>query len=395
MVCACCRPPGDPERDGLVARLAEGMDWSQVAQLAGHHRVEALVWASLARARVEPPPPVAGALRRRAGEIAHQGLLQAAESARLQAVLARAGVLNLLLKGAALDRLAWGRIGLKQAWDIDLLVDPGDVAEAATALAGEGYLMTVPGALDERGWGLWVAHAKESAWTHPVTGLVVELHWRLADAAGLIPGLGVRSPSRLVPLARSSDRAVRTFAAEETFAYLCVHGAAHGWSRLKWLADVGAILGPLAMGERLELHAAAVALGAGRSSAVALGLCDRLLGQAAPPAALDAARRDWRTRALVRLALLAMAAGGDRDISERPLVRDAITLSQILVPQGRGAAWAELRRLWFGLDDRLRLRLPGALGALYHFTRLPSLAWRRLVRPGQTPGAATMFRRGP
>jgi hypothetical protein len=397
LACACCRAPGDPDRDELVRRLAAETSWSAVEALAGRHRIEGLVFAALRRAGVEPPAPFGARLRDRAAAIAAAGLRQAAESVRLQAAFDAAGVANLLIKGVAVEVLAWGRIGVKQAWDIDVLVEEGDIDRAGAVLAGLGYALARPAGLDAEGWRLWIAQAKEAEWVHRLTGEVVELHWRLTDAATLLPGLNARSPARATPLAAGSPATIRTLGAEETFAYLCVHGASHAWIRLKWLADVDALLAPLSPAERLDLHRRAIDLGAGRCTAVAMMLCRRLFDLALPAALVEDIGRDRRTRALAALAMAAMRAGGSGDIAERPLLGDAILLSQLLFADGAGFLGAELRRQWTSLDDRLRLRLPPALAPLYPLARVPLWMWRRLRprigRPGQTRERALMVRK--
>ena len=55
--------------------------------------------------------------------------------------------------------------------------------------------------------------------------------------------------SRVVPLA--GTRGLRTLGEEDLFAYLCMHGALHWWHRLKWLADINALLGAQNDVERL------------------------------------------------------------------------------------------------------------------------------------------------
>jgi hypothetical protein len=379
-------------RDALVRDLAGGLDWGALVDVAGRHRIEGLVFTALRRAGVTPPPPFAERLGERAAAIARRGLQQAAESVRLQRVLDAAGAPNLIVKGVALDALAWGRLGLKQAWDIDILVDPGDVETAAAVLARQGYAVAKPKGLDEEGWRLWVAHAKEGEWVHGLTGAVVELHWRLTDAATLLPGLTARSPGRTLAVAPGSPLTVRTLPAPETFAYLCVHGTSHAWSRLKWLADVGALVAQLETSERLELHRAAVALGAGRCSAVTMALCARLLQIPLPPALADEIRGDWRTRALVALAMEAVRGGGSRDIADRRLLGDAILLSRLLFADGAAFLKAEFGRLWPSLDDRLTLRLPPSLDVVYALARLPLWGWRRIGRAGQTGPVARMLR---
>jgi hypothetical protein len=367
------------------------VDWAFVGALAARHRVEGLMVEALGRAGVSARSPAMDDLRARAVSGARLALCQAVETVRLQGALDRAGIGNLIVKGVVLDMVAWRRLGLKQSWDIDLLVEGHDARRAAKILSDEGYVLTSPDKLDDdESWGLWLAHAKECGLVHPQTGLVVELHWRLADPA-LLPTLGPGSPHRWVAL--SKTLAVRTLAAEETFAHLCVHGASHAWSRLKWLADLAAIVAPLEPHQRLTLHRRAIALGGGRCSAVALALCDRLLGVELPVELARAVRRDPRTRALVALAQQTIQ--GVREVSERPLAGDRILLSHLLFADDTGFLRGELRRQWTSLHDRRRLRLPQRLHVLYHIARIPLWAWRRLTHAGQHPGAAPMLRQKP
>ena len=52
---------------------------------------------------------------------------------------ASAGVALLFLKGLTVGKLAYGNAMLKMGWDIDLLVDPDQLVEAAGLLEARGY----------------------------------------------------------------------------------------------------------------------------------------------------------------------------------------------------------------------------------------------------------------
>ena len=239
LAAACCRWPRSEATRAAVRAAAVGVDWRTFGTLIGRHRIEGLAHAALADAEVRVGSPLAESLPRTAPESTVGARRRAAESARLQAALDAAGLANLVLKGAALDGLAWGRIGLKRAWDIDLLVNPEDAPRARTELERHGYDLADPAGADQTAFATWVALSKESAFVRRSDGSVAELHWRLVDADGLLPALSARGPTRDVAL--GAGLTIRTFAPEAHFAYLCVHGASHAWSRLKWLADLGAL----------------------------------------------------------------------------------------------------------------------------------------------------------
>ena len=308
-----------------------------------------------------------------------EGLRLAAETGRLQSALDVAGIANLVLKGATLDVLAWGRVGLKRAWDIDLLVTPDDARRARLVLEGLGYDLRDPADASDTAFGAWVALAKECVFRHRQSGVVVELHWRLADAATLLPGISARSPAQSVRL--SQGLALRTLARDELFAYLCVHGASHAWSRLKWIADLGALLALEDEAGRAELYRRSRGLGAGNCSAAALRLCEALFGTPPPAALIPEIRSNSKARKLAALAMDALSHGsGAAEIDTRPLFRDRILLSHFLFVDGWRFWLAEWRRQGVSIDDHIRLRLPRWLSFLYGPIRAPLWLWRRIAR---------------
>lgn len=380
---ACVWPPSEA-RDEAVRRAARvDIDWPTFRCVAARHRVEGLAWRALARAEVSLPGDVADSLRARAGAIARESLLLAAEAARLQGVLDAAGVANLALKGASLDILAYGALGLKDAWDIDLLVAPPSAQPAAEALLAAGYDLAGPAGLILADFAAWTSLAKECLFIHRESGVNVELHWRAVDGAGLLPDLSATSPHQVVVL--SPALSLRTLAQGELFAYLCVHGASHGWSRLKWLADLAALVSREdALG--LEgLYRRSLGMGAGCCPAQALLLCRRLLSLTLPASLARELPGDIKIRWLEAGALRALTGGGQREIRERPGAGEAIALSHLLFANGWAYRWAEFRRQWIGVHDRRRLRLPAGLHGLYGIIRAPSWIWRRLL-----PSAAAM-----
>jgi hypothetical protein len=378
LVAACCVWPPSPERDFAVVAAASGaIDWPLAARIACRQRVEGLVQASLARAKVKLPAGVVEALAGRARDIARRALAQGAESLRLQGLLADSQIASLVLKGAATEVLAYGELGRKDAWDIDLLVSPVDVARATQVLHAAGYEIVQPRNLSADQFTLYVALARECEFFDLRSGLTVELHWSLADGPVLLPEISVGSPSQTVAL--SHDRRLRTLARPELFAYLCVHGAMHGWSRLKWLADLAALLGKENPQSLEQLYRRSLGFGVGLCSAQALLLCRRLLDT---PIAPDLAAEleglpgaSW----LVSAALDTMAGGGAREVDSRPFVTARILLMQlVLCGSWRGAA-SQMRYRAVSVHDRVVTPLPKGLEFLYPFVRAPLWLWRRLA----------------
>lgn len=354
------------------------MDWKRVARIARRQRVQGLVHAGLSRTAIARPTEIPESLAEAARNIARRGLVQAVESGRLQSLLDAARIPNLVLKGAAVEMLAYGRLGRKDAWDIDLLVSPADVESARKVLKDAGYALVQPENLSAAQFRTFIQLARECEFSHRQNGITVELHWGLADGPTLLPGMSVASSAQLVTV--TDTLRLRTLAPEELFAYLCVHGAMHGWSRLKWLADLAALVAAESPEMVEQLYRRSRALGAGLCSAQALLLCERLLSASIPPALLDELRRSRRAAWLVRIALKTMIGGVERELEARPFASTRILLAQFVLCGSWANAAAQLRYRALSIHDRVHTPLPKGLRFLYPLLRAPLWLWRRLAK---------------
>ena len=270
----CCRWWNEPGRADAVAEAAGRVDWAKFLATVERHRVAGLAWSAIHSLNLPIPQHIEAELSNRSNIIAAHGLQAAIESAELSAALDRSGIPHLFVKGLAVGALAYSSPFAKHSWDIDLLVDGDCIAEAAALLEEIGFDLIFP--RTGRDWSRlakWHRVQKDSAWRHRQTGVMVELHSRLADNRLLIPTIGVSSPRRQVSVA--DGLALSTLAWPEMFAHLCVHGASSAWFRLKWIADLAALLSR--SGDDFdELYESSQRLGAGRAAAQALLLAETL-----------------------------------------------------------------------------------------------------------------------
>jgi hypothetical protein len=280
LVSACCRPTRQAGRRGaIIAAALEPFDTERLLAHAHAHRVEALVEQGLAQAGVALPKAAADLLSQRVRVARLQMLRNAGEEVRLAGLLRDARIDAVFVKGATLAMLAHGSLAHKASWDIDLLVGQKSIDEAISVLRRAGYEFDHPEIVGAELAYRFATRFRESSWTNVERGTTVELHWALADNPRLLTGIGIESGRQNVAMAGS--RTVVTLATPDLFAFLSVHGTAHGWSRLKWLADVASLVNdrPNALPELLH-HAQRV--NAGRCAAVALSLMRDLLGVAIP-----------------------------------------------------------------------------------------------------------------
>jgi hypothetical protein len=366
LVLACSVWPRTAERRGAARTLAAGIeDWDAVAAVATRHGVAALVAAALADAGAPVPPPLAQA----AGRARLGAMRIARETALVAAALDRAGVAAVVLKGTPLGVRAFGDAALRHAADVDIAVAEADRAAAWSALAAAGYDRHAPAAdAGARAIRTYVALAKDSHHGHPERRVPVELHWRLSDDLAR-PAL----PAGWRAVAIGGGRTVATLGDPDLFVYLCVHGAAHGWARLKWLADVAALLGEAPDGGAAWWRAAQAA-GAERAAATAVLLCRDLLG-VPPPPGFDGDGR--RVRLLAAMAKRLIGAGGGAAEHARSRWRGwAEMAAKLLIAPGPAQAARVVRRLAVSAPDASAAGLPPGLGMLAPVVTLPA-RWRR------------------
>lgn len=301
LVVECCRWNFSGGATDAISALAEGVNWQQVAQIARFHRVQGLVSRALEEAIPETRLRGGGSLAREGLGIAEENLQATLASRELLEAFGNSGIPLLFMKGLTLGVLAYGNPALKSAIDIDVLIDPKDLGNAATVLRKcEFQLVTPSESAGDRTLLKWHGAWKESVWARVSPPLQLDLHTSVADNPRLIPGITVHSRRQLVEI----GNAIRlpTLATDELFAYLTVHGASSAWFRVKWISDFAGLIHSAPTDVEM-LYRRSQELGAGRAAGQALLLAHELFGTLQnSPALRDELRRDRVTVRLFRTA---------------------------------------------------------------------------------------------
>jgi Uncharacterised nucleotidyltransferase len=378
LVAACSIWPPSESRTNTICNVAEQhLDWDRILYLAKRHHIAGLVQDGLARAQLAVPSGVSAEIDAQATALACHNLALAAEALKLHCLFARANLPVAFVKGVSLAQLAYGNLGIRHGRDLDILVSPHSVMAATKILRAAGYrLYEPPAAFNEAKLQTWLLRCKELRFVHKQHGYQIELHARLFDNSRLMDAAALMNSLRMVEFAEGVR--LPTFGAEDLFSYLCTHGAVHCWFRLKWLADIGAILARQPCGGVERLYRTAEIRGLGRCAAQAILLCKRLFGMALPDELIAKLTRDGSVRRLERMALSAITA--DLVPTEQLFGTTWNNFSLFLLrPEGR--YWlAELEDHLISPVDILTLPLPPQLRGLYPVLRLPLWFWRHRKR---------------
>jgi hypothetical protein len=373
-------PPSDHRKEAIRTAATRSLDWARFLRVVKRHQVVTLVHDGLAQLQPDMPSEIAREIGTEAARLVRENLALAQESLRVKRLLDRANLPVLFLKGTTLAVLAFGNLGLRAAQDIDLLV-PQEVLPAATALilrAGYRRFDPLPDISDAQ-LRLLMPLRKDFGFVHQATGMPIELHWRLFLNPHSMAETSIMAASRVVPVAGTEG--LRTLGEEDLFAYLCMHGALHCWNRLKWLADVNALLVSTPEGGVERLFRAAKARGVGRAAAQTLLLCRNLLQSSLPPSLMATLDKSATVHWLEATALNAMTTGqGELDPHKVRFGTTRGSLSTVLLSPSWRYQLAELGFLLTNPTDVLTVPLPQRLRFLYPILRLPLWLWRHIVR---------------
>jgi hypothetical protein len=223
----------------LRAVIAQGPDWASVIEGARRHRAAALLLGGFQQCAAVVPDAVLAKLRQQAAAGARRSLLQAAETVRLLDLLTEAGIRAFSLKGVPLSVQLYGSVGVREARDIDFLIDPARFEAAAEVLAKAGYRRDRP-ALSPRQRDAYRRRFKDVDFVD-ARGGAVELHDRLTDDPELLP-CDFEALWRRRATVRVAEAEIPVLPRPQLDLYLCVHGAEHMWERLRWLTDIAMLL---------------------------------------------------------------------------------------------------------------------------------------------------------
>jgi Uncharacterised nucleotidyltransferase len=382
LVAACSVwPPSDRRINAIHEAVAGPLDWDRFLRIVMRHRVPGLVHDGLTRTPIAVPPEIAREIGVQAAALVRQNLTFAAEAVRLQRLFAEANLPVGFIKGVSLAMLAYGNLGIRHNRDIDLLVAPELTLAASVLLERAGYRQFEPPAtFGEAQLLMWRHRCKEVRYVHEKTQLEVELHSRLFDNPRLMAEVPITGSLRTIPI--SKDIGLCTLGEDDLFSYLCAHGAVHCWFRLKWLADIGALLAHQPVGGVERLYRATDARGAGRSAAQAILLCRRLLGTTIPDQLITTLRKQVSVRWLDTIAMKAITA--DLEPTEQLFGTTRNSLSHFLLARDWRYWLAELKHHLISPVDILTLPLPKQLQVLYPMLRLPLWLLRHSIRRGGT-----------
>ncbi|HEU5459762.1 MAG TPA: nucleotidyltransferase family protein [Pyrinomonadaceae bacterium] len=149
------------------------------------------------------------------------------------------GIPVALFKGPLLAEMAYGELSLRQAGDIDLLINRQHFDRARSLLESLGYAMypqlTAAQLASHLNNNCEIQFMRDDWFT------VVDLHWNLAPRSFVFRVEVDEVMSRLQSVSLAGTT-VKTFGFEDSVLYQSMHGAKHLWRRLEWITALAETL---------------------------------------------------------------------------------------------------------------------------------------------------------
>ena len=383
LAAACCMwPPGATRASRMDAALDRTIDWQLFLRVVRRQRIAGLAFHAIRSSGANLPEDALQPLHTAAAKVAQQSLRFAGETIRLTHLLQSAGIATACLKGVTLSQLAFGQLALRHSRDIDLLVSPAEALKADQLMQKAGYRMTMPiGTQTERHRRTWMRLRKHFEYMHPESRIQVELHWRLFDNEHLTSSPHTPLADAWQPVSiPGAPGPLLTLAPRDLLLYLCVHGANHMWFRLKWIADVHALLAQGTEDDLERLMHDSRTFGMLRPVNQAMHLSQRLFGEPALPPAAPAS-----VSALVNSALRAMTSGdAATELEQVPFGTSRVALARYRLRHHWRFWLDEARSGLLDEQDRASSGLPPSLSFLLPLLRLPLWITRRIAGLGRS-----------
>ena len=221
-------------RAELRRLLQQEINWEYLFASAQAHGVLPLLHNHLAATMA--PSKVLSRLKRESVANSQNVLHLIAKQLRVVKLFKDNGIPVALFKGPLLAQMAYGEIGLRQAGDIDILINRRrDFDHAKALLESLGYEMSprlTPAQLASH-----LSNHCELQFMRDEWFTVVDLHWELAPRSFVFNLRAEDVMSRLQQVSLAGTT-VETFGAEDLVLYLAMHGAKHLWRRLEWIVSL-------------------------------------------------------------------------------------------------------------------------------------------------------------
>ncbi len=235
LVCAARRSLDDDLAARMTALVDGALDWNYLRDKATQQGMMPLLYRHLNSVCPQSvPAAILNSMKEESIANSQTCLYLFGELRKLLRLLDQNGITAVAFKGPVLSEAVYGDIALRQAGDLDILIEPGAFRPAKDLLSSAGYRLHPPLTESQQASHLR-SHCEIQFLSNGVS--VVDLHWGLSPKSFRF----ALNPKHVIDRSKTisiQGTSLLTFSNEDTILYLCYHGSKHYWSRLEWVCSL-------------------------------------------------------------------------------------------------------------------------------------------------------------
>ena len=235
LVCAARRSLDDDLAARMTALVDGELDWNYLRDKATQQGMMPLLYRHLNSVCPQSvPTPILDSMKEESIANSQTCLYLFSELRKLLRLLDQNGITAVAFKGPVLSVAVYRDIALRQAGDLDILIEPGAFRPARDLLSSAGYRLHPPLTESQQASHLR-SHCEIQFLSNGLS--VVDLHWGLSPKSFHF----ALDPNHVIDRSKNisiQGTSLLTFSNEDTILYLCYHGSKHYWSRLEWISSL-------------------------------------------------------------------------------------------------------------------------------------------------------------
>ena len=214
------------------------LDQDEILKLIDRHRIAPIVYHYLSKRDLAFPESFMQQLKKRYIRNAEKSLLLTSELIRLVKLFNENGIQVIAFKGPVLAYQIYGDAARRDSGDLDIFLSPDQFQQADELLQKNGYRFdSLTDNFSKKQFNIFKQLYSNLDYSKDHSPVRVEMHWRLMSMRSYFY-IDHRTIFENLIEVEIGNQVIRTLSFSDHLLLLFVHGAQHGWYRLKWLCGI-------------------------------------------------------------------------------------------------------------------------------------------------------------
>ena len=237
--------PQPEKQQSIIKQLLteNNINWPELLKDINWHRVTPQAYKSLSKYSEFVPKDILAQLKQSCLQCKKRTLQQAASLIKIAKLFDENNIRFISLKGLTLSQLLYSDITMREAHDIDIIIDFNDIKRAEKILTSDlGYTRTMPEtAVTRKQIHFLNKRYKDRIYQHYDDNVLLEVHYRFNSIEQCLP-VPFSSLYENILTVQINQLRIPVLSNVHLWLYQSVHGSMSGWYRLHWLSDIASMM---------------------------------------------------------------------------------------------------------------------------------------------------------